>query len=92
MEHIREGCIVAADNLVSCDLADETALLHFPSGIYYGLNPVGRYVWNLIQTPKSFDELRDAVVKEYDVERERCERDLLALLEELSAARLIDLR
>jgi hypothetical protein len=92
MARMRGGSVVAAKDLVSCDLAGETALLHFKSGIYYGLDPVGTFVWNLIQAPTTFEALRDAVLKEYEVEPAQCERDLLALIEELSAAQLIEVR
>ena len=92
MAQIQGESVVAAEDLVSCDLAGETALLHFKSGVYYGLNPVATFVWKLIQGPKTFEDLREAVLKEYDVEPDQCERDLRALLEELSAAHLIEVR
>jgi hypothetical protein len=92
MAQIRRESVVAAEDLVSCDLAGETALLQFTSGVYYGLNPVATFVWKLIQGPKTFEDLRDAVLTEYDVEPEECERDLRALIEELSAAHLIEVR
>ena len=62
------------------------------NGTYYGLDEVGARVWSLIQEPRSVAALRDAITDEYDVEPERCERDLLALLQELEAAELIEVR
>lgn len=91
MDQIRCGTIVAARDLVSSALADETVLLNFKSGVYYGLDAVGTLIWNLIQQPRTVKELRDAILNEYQVEPEQCERDLLALLEKLKAARLIEL-
>jgi hypothetical protein len=92
MERTRHGSIVAAKDQVSCDLRGETAILHVRTGIYYGLDPVGTFVWNLIQKPTTFDQLRDSVLSEYDVESDQCERDLCTLLEELAAAQLIEFR
>ena len=92
IDHIRQGSVVAAPDQVSCDLAGETALLHLKSGVYFGLNDVGTLVWNLVQEPRSFAALRDAILKEYDVAPDRCEHDLLALIEELSTAGLVEIR
>ena len=82
----------AAADLVSCDLDGEAVVLAFGSGIYYGLDPVGATIWRLVQEPRSVGSIRDALLDEYDVEPERCERDLLALLGQLQDARLVVVR
>ncbi|HXX44397.1 MAG TPA: PqqD family peptide modification chaperone [Candidatus Acidoferrales bacterium] len=82
--------VVASPHQVSCPLGEESAILSLNSAIYYGLNPVGTRIWNLLQKPRSIAELRDALVEEYDVAADRCERDLLELLEEMSAEGLIE--
>ncbi len=84
--------VVAAREQVSCDLAGEAAILNVASGVYYGLDPVGARIWGLLQQPRRVVELRDAVTREYDVEPERCERDILALLERLLLEGLIEVR
>ena len=56
------------------------------------MNPVGARVWALLQQPRPVREIRDALLTEYDVDRDRCERDLLALLHALAAERLIEAR
>jgi hypothetical protein len=85
-----QSIVVASPHQVSCPLGEESAILNLSNTIYYGLNPVGTRVWNLLQKPRSIGELRDALVDEYDVEAERCERDLLELLEKMSAEGLIE--
>jgi hypothetical protein len=85
-----QSVVVAAKDQVSCDLAGEVAILGLTSGTYYGLDAVGARIWNLLQQPISIARIEAVLVKEYDVEPARCERDLLALIEELAAARLID--
>jgi hypothetical protein len=73
-------------------LAGETVILNFKSGVYYGLDEIGTFIWNLIQDPKTLQDVRDALLNEYQVEPERCESDLRALIQELAAAALIKLR
>lgn len=75
---------------VSCMLEDEAAILNLKNTVYYGLNPVGTRVWNLVQQSTSVREIRDKLLEEYDVETEQCERDLLDLLERMREQGLIE--
>lgn len=60
-------------------------------GIAYGLNPVGRHIWELIQQPTMVSQVRDTLLQEYAVEPERCTQELLELLNELVARGLAEL-
>ena len=82
--------VVANHEQLSANLGDEIVILHLNAGVYYGLNEVGVFVWNFIQEPRKVADIRDTICEEYEVELEHCERDLLALLEELAANQLID--
>jgi hypothetical protein len=84
--------VVAAADVVAADLGREKALLSMADGVYYGLNPVGSMIWDLVQEPRSVEELRDAVVARYEVEPERCEKDVLAVLAKLSRWGLLEVR
>jgi hypothetical protein len=84
--------VVAAKDQVSCDLAGEAAILNLEAGVYYGLDAVGARVWHLLQEPRTVQDIRETLLMEYEVERDRCEPDLLALLQELVAAGLIEVR
>ena len=82
--------VVAAKDQVSSDLGGEAAILNLKDEVYYGLNPVGARVWELIRTPRTAHEVCEAVAAEYDVEPDRCERDVLALLQKLADVGLVD--
>jgi hypothetical protein len=79
-----------AKEQVSSDVQGEVVILNFQSGVYYGLDAVGTRIWSLIQDSRRVSEIRDALVEEYDVEPERCECDLLALLQRLAGEGLIE--
>jgi len=85
-----ESIVVATKDQVSADLSGEAAILNLKSGVYFGLNTVGASIWKLIQEPRSVNEINDALVQEYDVDPDQCEKDLLALLEELLSKELIE--
>jgi hypothetical protein len=57
--------------------------------VYYGLDSVGARAWALLATPRRVSELVATLVEEFDVERERCTADLLALLDDLLARDLV---
>jgi len=87
-----EAVVVAVKHQVSCGLAGEAVILHLKNGVYYGLNPVGARIWDLVQQPRTVADLRSLLVQEFDVEPTRCAHDLDALLGELSKHRLIEVR
>jgi len=84
--------VVAAEDQVSSDLGGEMAILDLRVGVYYGLDEVGARVWQLIQEPRPVREVRDVLLEEYEVVPERCEHDLLALLQKLAEEGLIEVR
>ena len=89
---MKDSIITVAKEQVSCDLAGEKAILDLKSGQYYGLNPVGARIWDLIQESRSVTEVLKIILHEYDVDAVACERDLIALLEELHGKGLLDLK
>ena len=84
--------VVASKDQVSSDLGGEVAILDLKAGVYYGLDAVGARIWSLIQEPRAVNEIRDILLEEYDVDPERCERDLLALLQRLAEEGLIEVK
>ena len=84
--------VVAAKDQVSSDLGGEVAILDLKAGVYYGLDAVGARIWSLIQEPITVNEIRDILLEEYEVEPERCEHDLLALLRRLADEGLVEVR
>jgi hypothetical protein len=84
--------VVATSEQVSCPLGEESAILNLKNSVYYGMNPVGTRVWDLLKQPKSVTELRNALLEEFEVDEARCGGDLLALLETMRSEGLIEIR
>jgi hypothetical protein len=85
-----KAIIKVAKDQVSADLKDEVVILNLKNQEYCGLNPVGARIWQLIQEPTTVAAVRDKILEEYEVDADRCERDLLAVLEELRGQGLIE--
>ena len=93
MPHVSlESVVVANNRHVSADLAAEAVILDLERGCYYGLNEVGARIWSLLQEPRRVNEIRDLILREYDVNAARCEADLLALLGQLHSRQLVEIR
>lgn len=84
--------IIAAENILSTELHGEAVLLDLDSGIYYGSNDVGAYIWEVLQEPQTVSDLQEAVLAEYDVTASRCRRDIQSFLRKMAAENLIDVR
>lgn len=86
--------VVAGKDQLFCDLGGEAAILNVRTGMYYGLDSVGPRVrvWSLIQQPQTIENVHEALLSEYDVEPDRCERDLLEFLNQFLAEGLIEVQ
>lgn len=84
--------VVASEEHIFCPLLAYTAILNLKNNVYYELDPVGTRIWNLLQEQRSVAEIRDALLNEYEVDAEQCERNLFDLLEIMQAQGLIEVR
>lgn len=80
------------DEVVTCDLGGEMALLHLEQGTYYGLDAVGARIWKLLAEPQGLAVVRDTLVREFDVEPASCESDLVAVVQQMTDAGLVQIR
>jgi hypothetical protein len=72
-------------------VGDETVILDLGSGTYFGLDPVGARIWQLIGEGKTLGEICDTMLEEYDVTREALERDVVELADKLLEQKLISI-
>lgn len=84
--------VVASPQQVSAEVDGEAVILGMERGEYYGLNPVGTRVWQLLGQPVAVRELRETIVAEYEVSAEQALVDLRALLSHLRQEGLIEVR
>jgi hypothetical protein len=88
---VRTSLVSASKQQVSCDLQDEVVILNLANGEYYGLNPVGARVWELIQEPRSFGEICDILIAEYEgAQLDEVARGVQALLEDMENESLVE--
>jgi hypothetical protein len=86
-----QSIVAATSDQVSCPLGDESSILSLKNSVYYSLDPVGTRIWELLRQSRSVHSILEILLQEYDVESERCERDLFAILEKLQQEGLIEI-
>jgi hypothetical protein len=72
------------------DLQGELVLLNLRTGVYFGLDPVGSRIWQLIEDRRSSTDIVEALLAEYDVARAECEADVREFLAALRDNELVD--
>lgn len=66
------------------------ALLSIKNGAYYGMDPVGSRVWELIAQPVRTSAVCETLLGEFNVEKSVCERQVLTFLQQLADADLLE--
>jgi Coenzyme PQQ synthesis protein D (PqqD) len=91
LEALQSATVRVRDDVTSRILDGEAVILALSSGTYFGLDQSGTRIWELIAERSRVEDILDAMVHEYDVDRGRCEQDLTAFLSELCSNGLIDI-
>ena len=55
----------------------------------YTLNPVAARIWELIDAKRQVKDIKDAILREYEVDQEKAEKDLLEFFSQLEQIRAV---
>ena len=77
------------DDIVASDIDNEKVMMSVEKGQYFGLEPVGSRIWEMIEQPSRVSAIIDRLLEQYSVDRATCEQDVLAFLSELDEAGII---
>jgi len=76
------------DNLAS-KIHDEIVMVNITQGNYFGLNSVGSDIWELLNEPRTVDELCEVLVEDYDIDLKSCKDQVSDFIKELEKQKLI---
>lgn len=82
--------LVVVEEHLTSEIDDETVVLQTETETYYGVEGVGGRAWELLQRPRTLGELQSELVEEYDVDPERCRRDVEAFVADLLDEELVE--
>jgi hypothetical protein len=81
--------ITQVGGIVSGKIDDEIVMLSVEHEMYNGLDVVGSHIWELLAQPRSVSEVCETLLQEFHVDRETCQREVLAFLDNLYAHKVI---
>jgi hypothetical protein len=70
-------------------VGDETVLLDLSSGIYFGLDGVGKRIWESLTKGQSLRDAVAGIVAEYDVDESQAQIDVVEFVSDLVARGLL---
>jgi hypothetical protein len=77
------------DQIIDGELDDNQVMMHLDKGKYYGLDPVAKRIWQLVEEPKSINEITSILLEEFKVSHEQCSEDVKEFLEKAIHADII---
>ena len=80
----------ASTKYLYSEIDSEAVILDINSGTYFGLNEVSNYIWQLLQTPASQQQLVDRVLAEYEVTEAEAASDIEDLLKDMLDSSLVE--
>ena len=87
-----DSVVSQSPELVATDIDGQTAILSIQSGAYFGLDGVGTRIWSLLVQPEKVNRLCECLLGEYHVERTQCEQQVLAFLQKMAEANLLNVQ
>lgn len=77
--------------MIETEVDGELVALHIDNGTCYGFNSNATRIWTMIEQPRHVSELRDELMREFDVDEATCQAQLKDLLDELAADGLVEI-
>ncbi len=89
-----EKCYSKDLNIVSRRIVDEIVLVPIRQNVgdlerIYTLNEVGAFIWDLIDGKRQIREIKEMSLKEFDVDDEDMEKDLIEFILQLENLRVV---
>ncbi len=84
MEITADTVITLSEGVLYSDLDDQVVVMNIESGEYFDIDPVGAFIWKRIEELQTVAAVCAALVDEYDVAPDQCEKETIEFLQELS--------
>lgn len=72
--------LIQNKEMLTSPLAAETVLLDMEKIAYYGLDETATFIWEQLAEPRRVGDVIDALLEQFEIDRDTCEEETLALL------------
>ncbi|HEY5279872.1 MAG TPA: PqqD family protein, partial [Pseudolabrys sp.] len=83
--------ITRTTSVLTAEIRNEIVMMDVDSGRYLGLDDIGGDIWRRLEAPRTFAQLLDGLVSDYEAERTVIEGDLKDLLADMARHKLVTL-
>jgi len=83
--------VTRKDNWLAAKVGNELVMMSAESGVYIGLNDVGAFIWDLIETPRDLEQIYAIISTEFETTADGCRPEVDMFLAELETRGAISL-
>jgi hypothetical protein len=84
-----ETKIKRLENTIASPMEDELVMMSMENNSYYGLNSVGRKIWELLESEQTLESLCAKLIEKYDIDLDICRKDVSQLIVKLEQVGLV---
>lgn len=77
------------DDIVVSEINNESVILNLKTGIYFQVNELGSYIVSQLNHYSTLESLNSKITKDFDVEPNKSEKDLLSFIKDLKSKGLL---
>ena len=81
--------LVRSDNILASPVENALVMMDIEGGQYFSLDEIGTAIWERLAAPIQVGDLCAYLTQTYEVLPEVCERDVLALLNDMAGSGLV---
>lgn len=91
------GTMISKDTVVerkkhvmTTTIEEKLVMMNIEKGNYFGMNAMGKQIWEMIGKPRTVEGLCSDLLKRYDIDPDPCFTKVTGFLEQLNKAGLIE--
>jgi hypothetical protein len=82
--------VVQSKKVLASAIDGEVVMMSIEAGTYSALDAIGSVIWDILKEPRSVSDICEILMERYEVERDRCEEEVLAFLKGLASDETIE--
>ena len=69
--------------MLTSNIGEEIVMMSIENSAYYGLDPIGSNIWEMLAEPIRVSDLCAQLMQRYEVNEQDCQRDVLNFLNQM---------
>ncbi|KAA0232192.1 MAG: PqqD family protein [Xanthomonadales bacterium PRO6] len=82
--------LIRKQSVISAKLDGDLVLLSLERDMYFGSKSVGAMIWELLEVPRTVEEIVGILQASFDVDTDQCLEDVRSFLNALVSAELVE--